>query len=82
MIVEIALGASAEEPELNSSLGSFYNEMLNKEVENAANWEQLGNIRRSFRKSTNVYSGKRAGLRFVMVWRLHGLHCCLWQGFR
>ena len=40
MIVEIAMGASAEEPERNASLGIFYDEVLRKEVENKCG--QLG----------------------------------------
>jgi len=33
VVVEIAMGASAEEPERNTSLGIFYDEILRKEVE-------------------------------------------------
>jgi len=40
VIVEIAMGASAEEPERNASLGIFYDEVLRKEVENKCG--QLG----------------------------------------
>ena len=82
MIVEIAMGASAEEPERNTSLGIFYDEILRKEVENkcgqlGAEWEyapMFSQVDDSILRKARRLAG------FGVVVRVFPPFCICWQG--
>ena len=76
------MGASAEEPERNTSLGIFYDEILRKEVENkcgqlGAEWEYAPMF--SQVDDSILRKARRLPLSALLV-RVDSPFCICWQG--